>query len=224
MWNGSFFETSSLQKLGHVVQLGHDSCDCDAPVHRTLDFEVLDLSGQHTITIVFFGCPGAPALRTQLLHASWFPATPDRPHTAFTFDVLNTFQLLNLQGKISTYDFYYSLVHKTDNLRISERLYTQGTRWKTRSEGIGVRVSCCILLWCSLSNILCHYRTAMINSYLLHISGGTSRCLNVLVMAMTPWALNAQWTVNAPWNALPALIPGRIFRVAGKMHCHLFGK
>jgi hypothetical protein len=51
----------------------------------------------------------------QLLQSTWFPASLDRPQTAFTFDVLDTFQLLNLQGKISAYDFYYSLDHKTDN-------------------------------------------------------------------------------------------------------------
>lgn len=45
----------------------------------------------------------------------------ERPNSAFTFDVLNTFQLLNLQGKLSAHDFYQALVHKTDNLGISRR-------------------------------------------------------------------------------------------------------
>jgi hypothetical protein len=43
------------------------------------------------------------------------PASLDRPKSAFTFDVLDTFQLLTLQGKTSAYDYYYSLAHKTDN-------------------------------------------------------------------------------------------------------------
>ncbi|KAF4568149.1 hypothetical protein EYR36_010158 [Pleurotus pulmonarius] len=38
-----------------------------------------------------------------------------KPQTAFTFDVLNTFHLLTLQGKLSAYDFYLSIDHKTNN-------------------------------------------------------------------------------------------------------------
>jgi len=43
-----------------------------------------------------------------------------RPQSGFTFDVLNTFHLLTLQGKVSAYDFYSTLQHKTDNTRISD--------------------------------------------------------------------------------------------------------
>jgi hypothetical protein len=56
--------------------------------------------------------------RTQLLRARWFPATFDRPRTAFTFDCLDTFHELTLQGKTPLYDFYYMVLHKTDNLGI----------------------------------------------------------------------------------------------------------
>ena len=79
------------------------------------DFTVVDTSGIHTITLRFCGCIGAPHPRIQLLASSWFPASLNHPQTAFTFDVLDTFQHLNVQGKISAYDFYYSLNHKTDN-------------------------------------------------------------------------------------------------------------
>jgi len=43
------------------------------------------------------------------------PASIDHPKSAFTFDVLDTFHLLTLQGKTSAYDYYYSLAHKSDN-------------------------------------------------------------------------------------------------------------
>lgn len=43
-----------------------------------------------------------------------------RPKSGFTFDVLNTFHLLTLQGKVSAYDFYSTLQHKTDNTRTSD--------------------------------------------------------------------------------------------------------
>ena len=75
----------------------------------------MDICGIHTISLRFCGCIGAAHPRDQLIASSWFPASLDRPQTAFTFDVLDTFQLLNLQGKLSAYDFYYSLDHKSDN-------------------------------------------------------------------------------------------------------------
>jgi hypothetical protein len=75
----------------------------------------VDVTGIHSINLHFCGCVGAPHPRRQLLAVSWFPASLDQPQTAFTLDDLDTFQLLNFQGKISAYDFYYSLDHKTDN-------------------------------------------------------------------------------------------------------------
>jgi hypothetical protein len=53
--------------------------------------------------------------RTQLLRHSWFPATFSQPHTAFTFDCLDTFHEQTLQGKGNAYDFYHSLLRRTDN-------------------------------------------------------------------------------------------------------------
>lgn len=52
----------------------------------------------------------------QLLHLRWFPTTLHHPNAAFTFDFLNTFNHLNTQGKISVYDFYYSIDHKSNNI------------------------------------------------------------------------------------------------------------
>ena len=57
--------------------------------------------------------------RTQIIRAGWFPATFDRPQTAFTFESLDTFHELTLQGKTSLYDFYYTVLHKTDNLELN---------------------------------------------------------------------------------------------------------
>src|ERR1700677_2533487 len=78
-------------------------------------FVVVDMSGQHTVDLSYCGCVGAADQHIQLLRISWFPASIDCPWTAYTFNVLNSFQLVNLQGKLSLYDFYLSLVHKSDN-------------------------------------------------------------------------------------------------------------
>ncbi|KAF7965909.1 hypothetical protein HWV62_40974 [Athelia sp. TMB] len=114
-------------KIGFVVHLGHDGSQCPSPTLKSTDFEILDLSGQHTITVYFCGCFGAPHERIQLLRTKWFPASTSQPNSAFTFDVLNTFQLISLQGKLSAYDFYQALMHKTDNLGITRRVDEKST-------------------------------------------------------------------------------------------------
>jgi CxC2 like cysteine cluster associated with KDZ transposases len=116
-WNGTYFADVTLQQLGLEVHLGHNGHRCPYSHESINDFTIVDISGIHTVTLRLCACPNAPHARTQLLMSSLLPASLDRPQSAFTFDVLDTFQLLNLQGKISAYDFYYSLDHKTDNTR-----------------------------------------------------------------------------------------------------------
>lgn len=69
---------------------------------------------------MFCECPGCLHPREQLLQAAWFPASLGHPQTAFTFDVLDSFHLLTLQGKTSAFDYYYSLAHKSDNAGLSD--------------------------------------------------------------------------------------------------------
>jgi CxC2 like cysteine cluster associated with KDZ transposases len=45
----------------------------------------------------------------------WYPASFDRPMTAFTFDLLDTYHKITLQGKHNLYDFYASIIQKSDN-------------------------------------------------------------------------------------------------------------
>ena len=51
----------------------------------------------------------------QLLRNDWFPASELRPQTAFTFDLLDTYHKLSMQGKVNLYDFYKMVMQKTDN-------------------------------------------------------------------------------------------------------------
>ncbi|KAH7904426.1 hypothetical protein BJ138DRAFT_1106840 [Hygrophoropsis aurantiaca] len=89
-WTGSFFAKSTLQEIGHIVHLGHNGAPCGSVSDVVKDFVVADTSGVHAITIKF----------------------------SFTFDVLRTFQLENLQGKISAYDYLTALMQKSDNVGI----------------------------------------------------------------------------------------------------------
>src|SRR5260370_2464211 len=122
-WTGLFYKKTSLQDLGLVIQLGHHGplCPCPGPIQQ--DFVIVDLSGIHTIDFQFCAChntSGGATSHIQLFRFYYFPSTITRPQSAFTFDILNTFHLLMLQGKASTYEFYCALQHKTDNTGISD--------------------------------------------------------------------------------------------------------
>jgi len=95
-----------------VIQLGHRGPSCPSPGPVQKNFVIIDLSSIYTIDVQFCACyhiPGGSANHTQLLRFRCFPLTITRPQSTFTFDVLNTFHLLTLQGKVSAYDFYSTL-------------------------------------------------------------------------------------------------------------------
>jgi hypothetical protein len=110
----------TLCALGFKVTLGHEYGTCPFPSAPIKDFTVVDTTGIHTFPVPFCECIGAPHHRIQLLRAQWMPASVERPQSAFTFDVLDTFHLITLQGKLSAFDFYYALEHKTNNTGIDK--------------------------------------------------------------------------------------------------------
>ncbi len=81
-------------------------------------------TGVFPVDVDFCDCfdPPPPPRRVQLLWTGWFPASYDRPQTVFTFDVLNAFQKLALQGKTTLYNFYHSLLNLNDNLHLGQTL------------------------------------------------------------------------------------------------------
>ncbi|KAJ3722200.1 hypothetical protein C8R42DRAFT_641636 [Lentinula raphanica] len=92
-WNGNFFQRVSLKTIGVVVQLGHNArtyCSCPNQL----------LAGEWW---------------QQLLRRRWFLATHIDPQTAATYQVMNMFHVLTLQGKVTMYDFYAGLEKMTDN-------------------------------------------------------------------------------------------------------------
>lgn len=118
-WTGAYWDRSTLSSLGLVYQLGHNGGKCQAPVDEYVrPLLVMHTNGIHEVRVQYCGC-GEPAggyyYGIQLLRASWLPPTVVRPGTAFTFDVLNHFHHLTLQGKTTAWDFYNTIVHETDN-------------------------------------------------------------------------------------------------------------
>jgi len=120
-WNGKFFEKTSLSALGLRIQLGHDGDKCPIPISGPQNFVVFDVSGAHTVNVDFCDCNPLQPLdrRVQLLRRGWFPATLARPQTAFTFEFLEVFHELTLQGKVNLYDFYHTILHRTDNANLN---------------------------------------------------------------------------------------------------------
>jgi hypothetical protein len=86
---------------------------------------VFDTSGVHRVCVDFCDCGQGDTVlhhRTQTLCARWVPATFQRPQTVFTFDALETFHELTLQGKTTPYDFYHSILRRTDNAQLGKRI------------------------------------------------------------------------------------------------------
>ena len=87
---------------------------------------VFDTSGVHAVNVDYCDCPSPNDnilhWRTQLLRHCWFPVTFSRPNTVITFDCLDTFYEHTLQGKENLYDFYHSLLWKTDNANVSDTI------------------------------------------------------------------------------------------------------
>jgi len=116
-WKDGFFDRTSLYSLGHICHLGHNGNPCPAnSPHRQLT--VIDVNGWHKVRVVFCKC-GASGVShehyRQLIRMRWYPASFNRPKTAFTFDVLETYHKVTLQGKLNLYDFYHAIMHKSDN-------------------------------------------------------------------------------------------------------------
>jgi len=83
--------------------------------------------GVHYIAVDFCNCRhGIFHQRTQLLRARWFPATVNRPKTVFTFDCLDTYHELSLQGKTTAFDFYHAVLRRTDNVQLEKDIVSLG--------------------------------------------------------------------------------------------------
>ena len=76
---------------------------------------IIDRSGVHEICVRWCCCPGAPERDMQLMAAGLFPATFQRPKTAFTFRVLEEFHLDNLECKTTPSQFFSRLRRLTSD-------------------------------------------------------------------------------------------------------------
>jgi CxC2 like cysteine cluster associated with KDZ transposases len=113
-WKNEFFQRTTLQTLGLRIQLGHplgQLCPFRARAHQ--NFVVIHVNGIHLLNLDFCGCSEFPTPREQLLEVGWWPSTPLEPQSAASMAVLQSFHTWNLQGQISSTDFYRGLEQMT---------------------------------------------------------------------------------------------------------------
>lgn len=125
VFNGNFWERTTLQTIGLCIRLGHNDEMCPAHIGKPSGFTtnivtVLDIEGIQDVSVQFCKCEHRIGLqweeRNQFIKYRFFPATAMRPRTVATFKVLDIFVALTHEGKINGYDFYKSLVSLTDGI------------------------------------------------------------------------------------------------------------
>ena len=117
--------------LVYFIGHGHTPCPSVEPSHHQ-QILIIGLNGAHHVNVQFCGCektPGWVEHYRQLLRMRWFPASFDRPKTAFTFDLLDTYHKLTLQGKLNLYDFHASIMQKTDNCGRKKAIVSLRYEW-----------------------------------------------------------------------------------------------
>ena len=201
LWNGSFFEHATLKGLGLVINLIHSTDIC--PVGpETQRINVIDISSYHIVRVRFCMCSHSSFLESfrQLLRVSWFPASILRPKTVFTFDLLDTYHKISMQGKLNLYDFYTMIMQKTDNCG----------RWKVKvSVGLSVALTLQLRFVDSTGITKCHA---------VSDNGITSRTSNG-VQPVTPlWRSKILAMVHSQLSVQHAHTQGGICLQNGRMH------
>lgn len=143
-WNRSFFEATSLTKIDMEFHLGHSGLPCPGlkDIHEWEDLDkptcelssdhsaipelpvlhakecttVVDKYGVHLLLIRYCKCPNAATLDRQLFAMGMFPASFSRPKSAFTFSVLDSFLLNNLECRTSAMNYYSKLRRRTSSI------------------------------------------------------------------------------------------------------------
>ncbi|KAH9911809.1 hypothetical protein B0H21DRAFT_704547 [Amylocystis lapponica] len=118
VWNGHYWEKKDLVDLGLVVPLGHKGIVCPEsnPFSKYSDITVTHTNGVHRVCVVLCECNHRGINYAQLMRARLFPASLEAPASAFTFDTLETFELLLVQGKLPAYEYFETLKRMTDNI------------------------------------------------------------------------------------------------------------
>lgn len=104
--------------MGYRLQLGHpagDQCPLPQQAFRD-DFTIINIDQVHTLGLDYCGCGHSTLSQVQqLLERRLYPATVENPKTAATFRVLEMFELLQYESKVSPFELWKTLSRMTDN-------------------------------------------------------------------------------------------------------------
>lgn len=111
-----------MRNLGMRIQLNHPNGEsCYNPVNSyNDDFTVIDLNGIHSVAVNYCNCHLMQPHTVQLLWSWLYLAMVIDLKTVATFQVLEHVHLCTLVSKISAFDFYTTLSHRTDNTGTQE--------------------------------------------------------------------------------------------------------
>ncbi|KAF9505610.1 hypothetical protein BS47DRAFT_1433238 [Hydnum rufescens UP504] len=121
VWNGDFFECTTLATMGLKIYLGHTDC---LMRKSPASFTIIHTNGIHRVDVVFCGCGAAVHPQQQLLRCGWYPATIHQPQMCATFVIFNHFHLQMLQSKLLANHFIAAIeqqVMATMSLGLKER-------------------------------------------------------------------------------------------------------
>ena len=117
-WTGKYFKRTSLHDLGARLHLGHSGMPCPnrSSISSGRPFVIVDRNGFHQFILEFCHCnKDVPQTEPiQLIRARLFPATLERPESAFTFRLLDDFHAHTLSSKKSSYTFHDALQKRTN--------------------------------------------------------------------------------------------------------------
>lgn len=135
-----FWLRKPLTALNSVtLELGHDGYQCHYSTTPPRPMCIVSEQGVHRVPVRFCACKDPVTDKsvpesTQLLRHGFWPASWDKPHTAFTIRLLKDFQLLANQTSTTHYDFYKVMRRKTDNIEPQEvevcALFWYDTSWR----------------------------------------------------------------------------------------------
>ncbi|PPQ80537.1 hypothetical protein CVT24_002657 [Panaeolus cyanescens] len=122
-WQKTHFVKTSTHDLGLITILGHDGLTGCSNPSMPLNLHVLHTTGWHTIQVKYCCCSSSEAVSRdiQLFRAQMIAASSERIRTAFTFELMELFHELNLQSKITAYDFYHTMSNRTDPLKLRKQ-------------------------------------------------------------------------------------------------------
>lgn len=102
------FETGGLTTTSMKIPRGSDA-------HGNVWFTIVDIHGVQFLPVHFCQCSNASSHPLQLLQLGLYPASHDQPQTAFTFRVLDDFDVENLESKASAERYYTKLKRLSAN-------------------------------------------------------------------------------------------------------------